>query len=526
MHVTPRRQRSAFQAICAIVLGLMLASQVFPASASSGASRSSNDFRFQDTVSVTVFTNVQSPEVGPPEGEWFWQQAVLDELNIDVNVQFQTQTSEYQSTLLTKGGANDLPDLFQMDLNSATNLAGQGLLGDWNPYLEFMPTYVEQNGVNELVDVGTRDGKMIALATQNSNPFKTIIAIRQDWLDKLGLEYPKTTDEFLAVMTAFTEQDPDGNGQADTYGWSGSVNSQGQITAFEPIFGAFGALGDWAVADNQLLPVATTDGRKQALEFIAQMNAAGVIDPDWTSQTAEDFRAKWKAGRLGMFTEDWCATLCVQGYGEFVAANPTGMLTIIDPPVGPGGLSSMNVYTDLGDIYGMSQRAADDGKGEAIARLLEWINGPGYERTAFGVEGENFTRNADGSLLQINEPTAIQNVQIRGWGYRGDEAEWLARYGAVQDYDNGQTIDVYNDVLLRAAELPKTDTTPFASLPPVPAEISADYRRTLFEGEFAFASGQRAPEEWDAHIEALNAVGLQTWVDAATERATEIGLIT
>ena len=526
MYVTQRRQRSAYHSICAIVLGLMVAAQFLPVAASGDTAQTRNSMRFQDTVSITIFTNVQSPEVGPPEGDWFWKNAVLEELNIEVDVQFQTQTSEYQSTLLTKGGANDLPDLFQMDLNSATVLAGQGLLADWNPYLEFMPTYVEQNGVAELVDVGTRDGAMIALATKNANPFKTIIPIRQDWLDALGLEQPTTTDEFLAVMTAFTEQDPDGNGQADTYGWSGAVNSQGQITGFEPIFGAFGALGEWTVQDNQLVSMATTDARRQALDFITQMNAAGVVDPDWTSQTAEDFRAKWKAGRIGMFSEDWCATLCVQGYGEFVAANPDGMLTIIDPPIGPGGLSSMNVYSDLGDIYGMSQRAGDDGKGEAIARLLEWINGAGYERSAFGLEDENFTRGADGSIAQINTPESIQNIQIRGWAYRGDEAEWLIRYGAVQDYDNGQTIDVYNDVLLRAAELPRTDTTPYASLPPVPAEISADYRRTLTEGEFAFASGQRSTEEWDAHKEALNAVGLQTWVDAATERAREIGLIT
>ena len=44
------------------------------------------------------------------------------------------------------------------------------------------------------------------------------ILIRKDWLDKLGLKVPKTTDEFFEVMKAFTFKDPDGNGKNDTYG--------------------------------------------------------------------------------------------------------------------------------------------------------------------------------------------------------------------------------------------------------------------------------------------------------------------
>ena len=43
-----------------------------------------------------------------------------------------------------------------------------------------------------------------------------VMIIRQDWLDKLGLKAPTTIDEFEEVIRAFTEDDPDGNGQKDT----------------------------------------------------------------------------------------------------------------------------------------------------------------------------------------------------------------------------------------------------------------------------------------------------------------------
>ncbi|NOV03775.1 ABC transporter substrate-binding protein [Paenibacillus planticolens] len=40
-------------------------------------------------------------------------------------------------------------------------------------------------------------------------------AIRQDWLDKLGLKMPTTIDEWYTVLKAFKEKDPNGNGKMD-----------------------------------------------------------------------------------------------------------------------------------------------------------------------------------------------------------------------------------------------------------------------------------------------------------------------
>lgn len=40
-------------------------------------------------------------------------------------------------------------------------------------------------------------------------------SVRQDWLDKLGLQMPTTIDEWYTVLKAFKEKDPNGNGKAD-----------------------------------------------------------------------------------------------------------------------------------------------------------------------------------------------------------------------------------------------------------------------------------------------------------------------
>jgi putative aldouronate transport system substrate-binding protein len=389
--------------------------------------------RFQDTVKISIMSRIQSSEVGPPPDDWFLKQAILDELNIDVDFQFVTLDDEYDSTLQTRAAANDLPDLFQISPISVPILANQGLLGDWTPLIDQMPAFNEAKNVEELKNIGLLDGQILALTTKNPSPFKGIVVVRQDWLDNLGLEVPTTLDEYLAVMKAFTENDPDGNGQNDTYGWTGSINSAGVIAGFQPILGAFGALGDWQLQDNVLTPMAATENRRDALAYINTMIEAGVVDPDWSSQGGEDQRLKWKQGTIGLMVEDWCATFCLQGYGEFVDANPTGVLTIIDPPVGPGGLSSTNIYNQVGMQLGISQGAASDERGEAIARFLDWMESDGYERVAFGQLDLDYTKDASGAITQMIEPEHLIQRQLCGWAYNGSPAELKARYGSVTE---------------------------------------------------------------------------------------------
>ncbi len=46
--------------------------------------------------------------------------------------------------------------------------------------------------------------------------------VYKPWLDKLGLKVPETTDEFEAMLKAFKEKDPNGNGKADEIPLSGT----------------------------------------------------------------------------------------------------------------------------------------------------------------------------------------------------------------------------------------------------------------------------------------------------------------
>jgi putative aldouronate transport system substrate-binding protein len=335
--------------------------------------------------------------------------------------------------------------------------------------------------------------------------------------------------DYLQVMKAFTFRDPDGNRHNDTYGWAGFVDDSGALNGFDPIFGAFNALTPWTISGGKLVATAVTPARLAALKFIRSMIQAGVVDPNSFSQGQDAFDAEWTGGKIGMFSYDWCATFCPQGYTSFAGANKTGSLGITYPPLGPNGLSSAGTYQGNGFMYAMSQQAAQAGKGEAIARLLEWINGPGYLLTAFGQEGTNWTRDKAGNIAMV-KATATEvdrdhtASQLAIWAYKGSVAEFGTRYGTTTSYPNGQTVAVY-PVLQRAQQWPKTDISSFAALPPPPPDKVADLTRTMASGELQFVLGQRPFSDWPNYVSTLASEGLNEWTAQATTMAQHLGLL-
>ena len=65
--------------------------------------------------------------------------------------------------------------------------------------------------------------------------------IRTDWLDKLGLQPPKTTNDVLSISKAFADRDPDGNNRKDTYGLAITKELFGGSMGLEGFMAGYGA---------------------------------------------------------------------------------------------------------------------------------------------------------------------------------------------------------------------------------------------------------------------------------------------
>lgn len=119
-------------------------------------------------------------------------------------------------------------------------------------------------------------------ATTTSEP---VLWIRKDWMDKLGLQAPKSLSDLETIMDAFANKDPDGNGKKDTMALDFAIKDQmvgypvGDISW---LFGAFGSIPDqWTKDTNGKLVFGSTQpGVKSALAKLKDWKDKGYIADD------------------------------------------------------------------------------------------------------------------------------------------------------------------------------------------------------------------------------------------------------
>ena len=148
-------------------------------------------------------------------------------------------------------------------------------------------------------DFAMIDGNMVTVppVAKAGTMLPKVMLLRGDWLEKLGVtELPYSLDDFIDLMYRFAKEDPDNNGEDDTYGFSTSV--------IRAIFGAFYGYTsfpdpsyssriefyhlDGKIQCGDILPT-----NKEALRILAKCYADGVIDPEFVAQNGENTGGYW-----------------------------------------------------------------------------------------------------------------------------------------------------------------------------------------------------------------------------------------
>ena len=113
--------------------------------------------------------------------------------------------------------------------------------------------------------------------------------INKDWLDKLDLEVPETTEELKEVLIAFREGDPNGNGIPDEIGIYGKRNGYGQDT-IACLMNSFletswnngkrnGGLAVNQETGEMIVAPFATEGWKEGLKYLNELYEEGVLAP-------------------------------------------------------------------------------------------------------------------------------------------------------------------------------------------------------------------------------------------------------
>ena len=298
-------------------------------SSSTGESKAESDIKKPEKITIMVNGTVTTKPNNRDAFEKRWEELTGIDLEIiqpDHDAYFDVLGQTFAS------GPENWPDVVILAGSYYTGYAEEGALWDMTDAWENSELKASGRMTgDEVVDNMKIDGKLYGFPDGRGNG--CITYVKKKWLDNCGLEAPTTYDEYLNMLKAFTEGDPDGNGvNGDTYGLSaaGFIGTEEPWTNYLPEFyqGSYPSFtkGD----DGVWYDGFTKDDFKDALKRMRDAYAAGYIDKETLTNGTKDCRNKFYEDKFGVFTY-WAGTwgsnlknnLEKNGHdGELVALKP------------------------------------------------------------------------------------------------------------------------------------------------------------------------------------------------------------
>lgn len=283
--------------------------------------------------------------------------------------------------------------------------------------------------------------------------------VRQDWLEKLSLEQPKTVDELYEVLKAFKDKDPNGNGANDEIPYFTRTKLDGiyDLMILWGVQGGADAAKRGFYADNGVVKYGMYEpGYKTAIENIAKWYKEGLIDKEIFTRGPKA-RDILLGDNVGGITHDWFASTA--NFNDIVGPKIPGFSFItMAPPANSEGkvVEESSRKQTHASGWGISSKTKHPV--EAIKYMDFWFSEEGRRLMNFGIEGKHYDL-VDGkpkfkdSVLKNQEKTVIQMLQEEGGqielGFHQDyayEEQWTnptALEGIKEYVDNGYIMDAY-----------------------------------------------------------------------------------
>lgn len=253
---------------------------------------------------------------------------------------------------------------------------------------------------------------------------RSAVLLRKDWLGKLGLDLPETTDDLYAVAKAFTEKDPDGNGKKDTYGliipkWPTPVfNSSNPYNAVDVWFGAPNGFG---MRDGRLVPEFDTPEFFEANRYLKKMIDEGLVNPDFATLDTGKWNDPFVQGKGGIIID--VNVRATQLYGLLKEKDPehyTETVAMTGNLSRPDGKKFSLPFTGYNGIIAISKQniRSEAQLDDALKALDRLASKEGAILLTNGIEGRNFTVE-DGYAVRINEnDPAVKTINNDvDWGF-------------------------------------------------------------------------------------------------------------
>lgn len=482
----------------------------------------------EEKTTITVFTrnDANLSNIVDNFNETYFFQELEKRTNIHIDFDIPAVGNESQAFNLLIA-SDELPDMianqrpgYPGGLDAAIDDGYYLDLTDLVP--KYAPHYYEVMKSWEDIDLTayksafTGSGRIGALGmfyTEPQGPWAGLY-VREDWLEKCGLDVPQTYEDWEVMLTAF--KDEMGATTPLLLGKNGYDNIYNVLSI------GFGVTSSWYNNDGVVKFGPAQEGWKEYVTLLHDWYEKGLIDPDFMSSTAPfmiepdtSLITTNKAGATaGVYTN-------ISAWEEG-CTDPDANFIPVYPPMPTAGMKHdfQNMSPPTASATNGLSISADSENAEICLRLIDYFfTEEGEIFCNYGVEGDTFTYDAAGDPQYTEKLTDNDQMSF---------AQALAYYTmppARVSWQNWR-----RELVL----LPEEDTicydiwgagTNKNSLPMVEAmnmepddyseysKLMADIQTTVDEMTPQFISGVLSMDEYDTYLERLDSMG----VDRATE---------
>ncbi len=459
------------------------------------------------TVAVNTLGNGWPDKI---EDDWVYQK-ILADTGVSLKLML---VDDFYTALNARIAGGNVPDMIKTDIDHMRIWARDGVLLDITPYKDKeLADYFTWLGATKLESVIV-DGGMYGLPQiYDGSKHQYSVTYRQDWMEKLGLQVPTTVQELYDVAYAFTYNDPDGNGQNDTFGLTAAKG----MYVFDTIMGSYDTAlsNNIIIRDGKVTNTLEQPGMVEGLKWCKKFVEDKVIDPDCVTVSGAD---KFKAGTVGMIDCSWTGIWKAYGQQQIHDVNPnavTNFFTTLKSEVGaPDRMLTVDLNS-AGTVLGINADITPE-KLEAIFKIIDYIiSDEGGNMVYYGLEGIHWVRNDEGKITMTDraqEANYISTYQL----FSRKEMEYLeVKFPeAAEVFHDTMTcgrIEIYNSLVIEPEEMFLSDMEAYAK-----------------EQLLAFIYGERelTQEEYDKFLQELvDVYEYDVYMEAAAEQLAAYGLV-
>jgi len=455
-----------------------------------------------------------------------------------------TSSGDYSTAMNTRIAAGQkLPDIFAVPFGTSSDKLGKdgvaidisGLVDEGNAF--YLSRLMD---MNPLVRAGitSGDGKIyswpgfgegIIYSSEDMktgewrNPGANVVlyapAIRQDWLDKVGLPVPKTLDEWHTVLTAFKTKNTSGTGK--------NIVPMGTLFSYKDLFNFGTAFGIYTTEpfdfkDGKAYCVRTQPEFKELLRYLNTLYTEGLIDPGFAKSDYWNSTVNLiNMNLLGAFGGTWDSNL--PGYtSNLVTAGVTDANWVpVKTPIDPNGKQQT---TNRWSIWKQVVISKDCKNPELALKWLDFqtCSPEGIDLQTYGCEGISYTVDATGKKqltdYVVNNPDGLGPMEA------------LRAIGAFSQFSNMQTTEFYEvqspKLLVDFAQsYDKSDVrTPIAGVESFPysdeeltqiSDFISNFNTYVDEYCCGFIDGSIPFDKWDEFVNQINKFGLDNYLNLA-----------